>query len=333
MRKTLRIKKKIFDYFFDHPAQKRIYNYTITTLISAFSGIIFAFGFSTFISTYSSESLNLATGGFSGFTQSIALLIDVFGDTGIALSTIQSILYFAFNVPAVIFAYFKIGKKFALTTTVNVGLSSLFISLFSSMEFVQNIANNVFIISSPLTRVLFAGLCTGISSGLALKAGTSCGGMDIVTCYMAVRKSTGVGKYNIITNFVVVIFYMSVNLIVTPDKYIDIVLIVPFALIYFMTSSLVIDSIHIRNKKIAVEIITQNEYITDVLINLFPHSATIFEAKGAYSGNNEHVIKMMVSSYEAKKVVKIVRKIDPNSFITLTPLQQVYGNFFINPIE
>ena len=333
MRKTLRIKKKIFDYFFDHPVQKNISNYVVTILISAFSGIIFAFGFSAFISTYSPDSLNLATGGFSGFTQSIALLIVTFSNSGLALSTIQSVLYFAFNIPALIFAFFKIGRKFALTSTVNVGLSSLFISLFSSMGFIQDIANNVFIISSPLTRVLFAGMCTGISSGIALKAGTSCGGMDIVTCYLAVRKSTGVGKYNIITNFFVVIFYMAVNLIVDPQKITETVLIVPFALVYFLTSSLVIDTIHIRNKKIAVEIITQNDYITDVLINLFPHSATIFEAKGAYSGHSEHVIKMMVSSYETKKVIKIVRKIDPNSFITLTPLQQVYGNFFINPIE
>ena len=333
MRKTLRIKKKIFDYFFDHPVQKRIYNYSITTIISAFSGVIFAFGFSTFITTYSEESLSLATGGFSGFTQSIALIIATVSQGGLSLSTLQAILYFAINIPALIFAYFKIGKKFALTSSVNVGLSSLFISLFSSMGFVQEIANNVFIMSSPLTRVLFAGMCTGISSGLALKAGTSCGGMDIVTCYLSVRKSTGVGKYNIIANSIVVIFYMIVNLIVAPDKYINVILIVPFALVYFLTSAMVIDSIHIKNKKISVEIITKNDYITDVLINLFPHSATIFEAKGAYSGSSEHVIKMMVSSYETKKVVQIVRKIDPNSFITLTPLQQVYGNFFINPIE
>ena len=147
MRKTLRIKKKISDYFFDHPVQKRIYNYSLTTLISAFSGMIFAFGFSTFISTYSPESLNLATGGFSGFTQSVALLIASNNST-LSLSLLQSILYFAINIPALIFAYFKIGKKFAVTSTINVGLSSLFISLFSSMGFVKNIANNVFIISS-----------------------------------------------------------------------------------------------------------------------------------------------------------------------------------------
>ena len=332
MRKSLKIKKKISDYFFDHPREKRLYNYTITSFVSALSGIIFAFGFSTFISTYRVKSLNLATGGFSGMTQSVALIITTL-NSNLSLSTLQSILYFAINIPALIFAFFKIGRKFAVTSTINVGLSSLFISIFSNMDFIQSIANNDFITNSPLTRVLFAGICTGVSSGIAFKAGSSCGGMDIVTCYMSVRKSTGVGKYNIIANFFVVIFYMIVNLIVNPGKQVETVLIVPFSLVYFLTSSLVIDSIHVRNKKIAIDIITKNDYITDVLINLFPHSATIFEAKGAYSGDNEHVIRMMVSSYETKKVVRIVKKIDPNSFITLTPLQQVFGNFFINPIE
>ena len=332
MRKIERIKKKISNYFFDHPIQQRAYSYTTTLFISAISGIIFAFGFSTFISVYNDGGLNVATGGFSGFTQSIALIINTL-DSSLPLSSIQSVLYFVFNIPALIFAFFKIGKKFAITTSLNVGLSSLFISLFSNWIVVQDVANNVFISSSPLTRVLFAGICTGLSSGIALKAGTSCGGMDIVTCYMSIRKSTGVGKYSIIANSFVVVFYVIVNMIVKPNNYVESILIVPFALVYFLATALVIDAIHIKNRKIQIEIITKNDYITDVLINLFPHSATILEAHGAYSGNPEHVIKMITSSFETKKVVKIVKKIDPNAFITLTPLQQVYGNFFISPVE
>lgn len=332
MRKIERIKKKISNYFFDHPVQQRVYSYTTTLFISAISGIIFAFGFSSFISVYNDGGLNVATGGFSGFTQSIALIINTL-NSSLPLASIQSVLYFVFNVPALIFAFFKIGKKFAITTSLNVGLSSLFISLFSNWIVVQDVANNVFISSSPLTRVLFAGICTGLSSGIALKAGTSCGGMDIVTCYMSIRKSTGVGKYSIIANCFVVIFYVIVNMIIKPDNYVESILIIPFALVYFLATALVIDTIHIKNRKIQVEIITKNDYMTDVLINLFPHSATIFEGHGAYSGASEHVIKMVISSFETKKVVKIVKKIDPNSFITLTSLQQVYGNFFISPVE
>ena len=42
---------------------------------------------------------------------------------------------------------------------------------------------------------------------------------------------------------------------------------------------------------------------------------------------------MVVSSSEVKKVVNIAKKIDEHVFITATPLKQVYGNFFIKPLE
>ena len=332
MDKKERIRKKINNYFFDHYIQQTIINYTWMTILAGISGIIFAFGFSTFITSYSAGSMPLATGGFSGFTQSIVLLISLTSDK-LDKSILQSILYFVFNIPAIVFAYFKIGKRFAITTTINVALGSLFISIFSNMGLIQEIANNDFISKSSLSRVLFAGICTGVSSGIAFKGGSSCGGMDIVTGYLSLKKSTGVGKYNIYANTAVIIFYLVCNLIATPEKYVEAILIVPFALVYFLVSSLVIDVIHVRNKKISVEIITSVDYMSDILVSIFPHSCTLLEGKGAYSKADKHIIKMVVSSYETKKIVKYIKRIDPDAFITLVPLNQVYGNFFINPVE
>ena len=332
MGKRETVKEKIYNYFFDHYIQKSVLSYSWTILLSAISGMIFAFGFSTFITTYNNASINLATGGFSGFTQSIVILISS-ASNAISPSLLQSILYFAVNIPAIVFAYFKIGKKFAITTTVNVGLSSLFISLFSNWNFIQQIAMNGYIASSPLSRVLFAGICTGISSGIAFKGGTSCGGMDIVTCYLSLKKSTGVGKYNIYTNTAVIFFYMACNLITRPNSVVESILIVPYALVYFLVSSAVIDIIHVRNKKISVEIITTVDFMSDILVSIFPHSCTLLEGKGAYTKADKHIIKMVISSYESKKVVKYVKRIDPDAFITLVPLNQVFGNFFINPME
>lgn len=332
MRKKDKIKKKISNYFFDHHNQYVVINYSLTSIVSLFSGMIFAFGFATFISVYDSTTLTLGTGGFSGFTQSIVLILKQCG-VPLESSLLQSIFYFVFNIPALLFAFFKIGRKFAITSAVNVGLSSLFISLFSSWFVVRGIALSPYITNSPLSRVLFAGICTGISSGLALKAGSSCGGMDIVSAYLSVRKSTGVGKYNIIANTFVVLFYTVVNVAFNPENYVNALLIVPYAFVYFLISSLVIDVIHIKNKKIEVEIITKNDYMTDILLSIFPHGSTILEGKGAYSHESKHIIKMIVSSYEVRKVVNTVKKIDPDSFVSLIPLQQVYGNFFINPVE
>ena len=332
MSKKGKLKKKINNYFFDHPIQRQIYNYSFSSVASALSGIIFALGFACFITVYDDSTMRLVTGGFSGFTQSIVMIMNRAG-VAMSPSTLQSLFYFALNIPAIIFAFFKIGRRFAITTAVNVGLSSLFISVFSSLGVVQNIALSDVIRNSPLTRVLFAGVCTGISSGLALKAGTSCGGMDIVTYYLSLKKSTGVTKYNLVVNCFVIGFYTIINIAYNPESLTLSLLIIPFALVYLLVSSLVVDTIHVRNKKIAIEIITKNDYMSDVLVSIFPHSCTIVEGKGAYSHEGRHIIKMVVSSFESRKVVRTCKKIDPDAFISLTPLQQVYGNFFINPID
>lgn len=333
MRKSERLKQKVTNYFFDHYIQKDVLDYSLTILLSVVSGIIFAFGFAAFITVYSDgSSLRLATGGFSGFIQSIVLLVTN-ANKGIDPTLLQSILYFSINIPAILFAFFKIGKRFAITTAVNVGVGSLFIYLFGQSQLIRDIAENQYIAGAPLCRVLFAGICTGVSSGIAFKGGTSCGGMDIVVCYLSLRKSTGAGKYNIYINFAVIAFYTICNVIVNQNNIVEALLIVPFAVVYFLVSSLVIDTIHVRNRKILVEVVTDVDYMSDILVSIFPHSCTLLEGKGAYSKAEKHIIKMVISSFETKRVVSYIKRIDQNAFITLTPLNQVYGNFFINSVE
>ena len=36
---------------------------------------------------------------------------------------------------------------------------------------------------------------------------------------------------------------------------------------------------------------------------------------------------------EAKKVVKVCRSVDPNAFINVIPMDQIYGRFYKKPIK
>ena len=100
-----------------------------------------------------------------------------------------------------------------------------------------------------------------------------------------------------------------------------------------MEAGTIIDAINLRNKKVSLQIITANEHMPEIIIANFPHSATVAKGKGAYSGQEKTMIWMVVSSSEVKKVVAVAQKIDEHVFITATPLKQVYGNFFIKPLE
>ena len=147
------------------------------------------------------------------------------------------------------------------------------------------------------------------------------------------RKSTGIGRYSLLTNGLIISSYAVVMLFDANHPWEDSVISFFFSVVYLLIVTLVIDTINLRNKKIQVQIVTASEYVAPVLIANFPHGATIVYGEGAYSHTPRKVIYMVVSSSQVKQVVDIARKVDHHAFITVTALVQVYGNFFIKPVE
>ena len=325
-------RRKVVNYFYDHPRQAFIATYLVSFLVAAVSAAIYSFGFTCF-TTAPDASNNIITGGLSGLCQVIIQIVRLFGVEDISFYTLQSILYFALNVPLFFFAFFKISKRFAVCTIVNVGLSSLFIYLFADLEVVQAIQTNQFIENSFLARALLAGIFVGISSSLCFIFDISCGGGDILSYYLSMKKSTGAGKFSIIINVSIAILYFSFYLIGNSGDFTNILVIILFSIVYQFIIGIVIDRINLRNAKIKIEIITTNFDMPDVLLQIFPHSATLSKVEGAYSHQDKLSIIMVVSSNEVKKVIKVVRSVDKHSFVMTYRIHQVYGNFFVRPVE
>ena len=141
------------------------------------------------------------------------------------------------------------------------------------------------------------------------------------------------GKYTIALNMVIVSAYAILSIVKTPDEWGKGVLIALFAFSYQFICSLVIDLINVRNKKVQLQIITRNEHMPRVLLANFPHGSTIINGKGSYSGKDTFVIYTVISSTEVKAVTTLCRRVDEHVFISVVPLNQVYGNFFIKPVE
>ena len=337
-KKTERIKKQIDNFLFDHYIIRSVLHYLGGFIVAAISAAVFAFGFSCFTSPINSNGFILATGGVSGIAQIISLVVETIIGHPVENNLVQSIGYTVLNIPLLIFSFFKISKRFTIFTLVNVVLSSVFISVFSSTGVSANVASFEFAdgvkpLDPVIVRVLLAGICTGLSSAFAYTAGISCGGIDIVSYYFGARRSTQVGKYGIMINGIIVITYAFVKGFILNTGYAYVIYSIIFSIIYIMEAGLIIDTINLRNKKIEMQIITSKEHMPDIIIANFPHSATIVKGTGAYSGSEKTMFWMVVSSSEVKRVVDIAKKIDEHVFITATPLKQVYGNFFIKPIE
>jgi uncharacterized membrane-anchored protein YitT (DUF2179 family) len=180
---------------------------------------------------------------------------------------------------------------------------------------------------------MFAAVCTGVSSAIAFRGGCSCGGIDVFSYYFSLRKSTGVGKYNIMINAFIVILHATLLIIQNSSQAYLSILSMLLAVTYLFICAMVVDLINVRNKKVQIQIITEKEYMSKVLISNFTHSATVIKGKGAYSQNEKYTIYMVVPQLESKEVIALARKVDERAFISVISLVQVYGNFFIRPVE
>lgn len=336
MKKISKIKRRFNNYLYDHIYLKEGISVALGVFIAAFTALLYAFGFYCFVSPAHVNHTTIVgsaitTGGVGGISQVIWMTANLCGGT-IDVYTMQSIMYFALNIPILTFAFFKIGKKFALLTLLNVGLSSLFISLFKNFELAQKVAEALQ--TEHLARVLFSAVSVGLASSIAFRAEISCGGIDVISYYFALRKSTSVGKYATMLNSLIIVSYFCLTLAQNGGNYQEVAILnLLFSFLYLFAVMLVVDFVNIRNKKVQIQIITTFADISSVLIANFPHSTTTVAAKGGYSHADKTIVYMVVSSNEVRKVVSLVRKVDQHSFVTVTSLVQAYGNFFIKPVE
>ena len=336
MKKIDRIKKKWNDYKYDHVKLLHGLDIGKSTVLSIVAAALYAFSFYCFITPAfvdhtTTAGSSIITGGVGGISQVITLIVDMTGGNADPY-LMQSILYFSINIPILIFAFFKVGKRFAILTLLNVGLSSAFIQLFNYIQITKDIAQAIS--DEHLARVLFAGTLVGTGSAIAYKGEISCGGIDVFSYYFAMRKSTSVGKYSTMINSVIILTYTVLTISINQGNFIHVALLnFMYSIVYLFMNMLVVDFINTKNKKVQLQIITGTASMSSILIANFPHSTTIVDGVGGYSHAEKKIIYMTISSNEVKRVVTLAKKVDKSTFISVTPLIQAYGNFFIKPVE
>ena len=338
----------------NHKRESTILTWIVLFLISTLSAFIFSMGFKTFISPekdalkavagsdFDPESVkSFVSGGISGLSQNVGIIGRIILrsfkiDSESFEQVFYSGFYFVGNIPIIILAIKGIGKRFGIFTLINILEVSLFTFLMGKWNFLASIHIFVSQNGGMLARALFAGACTGLASALTFKFDFSDGGMNVIAYYLALKKSTSVGKYMILINAVIVSLFTvlsGVEFNWASEAVVPIFGSAIFSLLYMLMSTIVVDLINVRNKKAELKIVTTDDKLSSVLMHSVHHGATVSKGVGAFSGQEKTIITMVISSFEVNSVVKIVQKEDPSAFIQVTPLSQVYGRFFIRPLK
>jgi len=352
-----RLKRKITNDLYDHPIRKDIVEISWVSIITILSSFLFTFGFNSFtnpnFTALAAGGLDvstipihqLASCGASGLSQSILIIMKYLGFSWLAEETNANImywiLYFAVNVPLLLLAWFRVGKRFAFFTALNVGMASVFGVLLKSSDpnfFINQIS--ALFVTQPLARVLFAGIFTGISSGLAYMVETSAGGADILSYYISEKKGILVGKYSLIINLFIVVIFTLLSMVPLDSIYgsgsipfATAFTIFLFTMIYMVVATFTVDKINIQNAKVEVQIITGEKNLQNSIIAALPHGCTILNGYGGYSLQGKYVLLMSIRKKEVEKLIKICKKEDSKAFVNVIPLDNVYGKFYRKKIK
>lgn len=309
-----------------HAGTKRqqIMRWVKSIVYTVFSALLIAFAAYALITPN-----NFTIGGISG----IAILVNVASDGKVP----QSIVLFGLNLPLVILAFFYVKKRFAILTSMNILLQSLFLFIIEEV-----FADSIKITfpggeTAKIFAAIGAGICIGTSIGLAFKVGGSTGGADVLA--VIIQKKLAAGSIAWILfgiNCVVIgasIFVFEPNLNSISGNALGATLL-PVALSAFEAyiESKTNESIT-NGFQSAVEfrIITDRpEEMARALMKELSRGVTAIPATGMYTKITHTMLLCVVSRRQVGTLQRIMRSVDADSFAVTSKVSQVLGLGFYN---
>lgn len=248
---------------------------------------------------------NLATGGISG----LSIVLNNYLPLPISLTN------FILNIILLILGFIFLGREFGGKTIISVFFLSFFMYL---ME--------VFYPSTkPVTDETLLNLICGIiitSMGLSIvfNQNASTGGTDILAKLFNKYFNLDMGKGLMAADIIVVILAFFTYGIQTG-------IIGAFG--WFLNGIVVnyfIDGFSVKNE---VVIITKHpKAVKDYIFEKLDRGVTVYKAEGGYTNESKDIIVTLLERKEYFTLKNELKKMDPESFIIVRTVQEVYGSGF-----
>lgn len=255
--------------------------------------------------TFSIKLFLLPANLMSCGTTGIALVVNYF------LNIPMTGFIFAFNLAMLIIGWMILGRQFAMTTILS---SIMYPAL---LEFLNRILGDVVVTENILLNVLFAGMGLGVSLGIIMRAGAASGGMDIpplvLKKYFHIPVSASLWTFD----FCILLAQMSFHPLEDLLHGILLIIVISIALNKVML---------LGTSRTEVKIISgKTSQIRDAILSQVDRGVTMLHGAGGYSRVETEIILSIVSNYELPKIEQLARSIDPECFMIISHVSEVWG--------
>lgn len=242
------------------------------------------------------------------------------GTTGLALVVNHltrfpvPVFILCFNILMLMLGWWILGRQFAMSTV----FSSLFYPL--ALEVLNRTLGDIHITDSMELIVVFAGLGLGLSLGMVIRGGASTGGMDIpplvLNRFFRIPVSASLWAFDFCILLSQMLFHPLEDLL--------------YGVLLIIVVSIALNKVMLLGtSKTEVKIISEKATeIRDAILSQVDRGVTVLHGEGGYSHRSTEVILSIVSNHELHKIERLARDIDPQSFVIVNRVSEVWGRGF-----
>ena len=257
----------------------------------------------------------LPAGGVGGGAAGLSLVLcNALSAVGIDLQI--GTMVFVLNAILLLVAGFIVGWNFGVKTIFCVVVISL------GMNFWQDVLpEGDFLHLERILAVILGGILAGMGVAMCFAQGGSTGGTDIVAMIINRYRTISYGKILIFSDFIIIGSSLLVGFNIDTVIY-----------GYVMTAVVgyTVDMIMAGNQQSSQIFVFTRRYeaMADQIIATTRHSATILDATGWYSKEDIKVVVVVCRKRETSQLLKLVRGVDGDAFISVGSVMGVYGKGF-----
>ena len=267
---------------------------------------------------------NLVGGGVTG----LASIIQYATHGAIKIGT----TYFVLNIGLLIAAIFTLGKGFGGKTVYAIVLASVGLNLLQVIippEIPQILA----IDNGKLMSTIMGGIIVGVGIGISMSQGGSTGGTDIIALIVNKYRNVSPGRMILAMDAVIILSSLLVpsytaagDLMPWPEKITTVV----YGFILVVICSTVLDMYLAGSKQSVQLFILSEKYaeIADAITHELHRGVTVLDGKGWYTQKNTEVLMVMTRKTDLNILLRYIKNIDPNAFLSVSSVTGVYGKGF-----
>ncbi|MBE6186922.1 MAG: YitT family protein [Alistipes sp.] len=256
----------------------------------------------------------------SGAASGLAIVISTALENTLGWDVKIGTIVLCINVVLLIAAGLILGWNFGIKTIYCIIMLSM------SMNVWQDILpTDDFLHIDRFLSMCIGGVITGFGVAIALMQGGSAGGTDIVAMIINKFRAISYGRVIFVLDLLIIASSLTVGFSIDAAIY---------GYIMTLVFGYTVDMILAGNKQSSQVFIISPKYeeITRALNLELGRGVTLIESEGGYTHNHTKMVMVVCNNRETPAVMKYVKNIDPNAFMTVASVMGVYGQGF-QPIK